>query len=320
MTAGMVWLADAIGLMLVAVVAYHFNMRLFHQAFIGRRIRLASGGHGETRRTVNVAAGTAGLLSKLSGVLAIGGRLLPLGDEDRRKMAISLQRAGFNSPNAVGTMLGIKFTSLLGGFLAGGFAAVAYLSGLMAVLGGLVGGLLTGVMLNVFPELILNRLAGNRIWRMNAGLPDTFDLLVICLESGLTFDRALQRTVDNLGSLHPDLEAEFSQVLLDVNVHGRTRGEALGRLADRLESQNFRDLAITVDQSERHGTPLADSLRRLASSIRVESVARVKEKMGRLPTLLVVPSIAGILPGILVIVGGPAFRKLSENMSSFGGG
>ena len=63
-----------------------------------------------------------------------------------------------------------------------------------------------------------------------------------------------------------------------MSVHGRTREDALGRLANRLDNQEFRDLTITVAQSQRHGTPLADSLRKLSGSVRVEQIAKCRKK------------------------------------------
>lgn len=320
MSAIWTWGANAGGLIALLAISYFVSTFFIRQIRIGRRMKLAVGVRGEARRRVSMAESTAGVRSNLSSAFAALGGFMPLGDEDRAKLAVNLQRAGFHSSNALGVMFGVKFVCIGAGLLLGFSVAFSTLSGLLLVFGaGLVGGLLTGVLLNILPEMVVQRLAKRRMWRMANGLTDTFDLMVICLESGLTFDRALDRTVDNLGSLHPDLAKEFAQVLMDVNVHGRSRGEALRRLADRLDNQNFRDLAMTVDQSERHGTPLADALRKLGSSLRVEAVARVQEKMARLPTLLVVPSIGGILPGILVIVGGPAFLQLMDSLGSVGG-
>ena len=176
--------------------------------------------------------------------------------------------------------------------------------------------MLGGVVLNLLPEFAVSRLAAARFRRIHGGLADAFDLLIVCLESGLTFDRALRRTVDNLRTFQPDLARELGQASLDMSVHGRTRQDALGRLAARLDSQNFKDLAVTVAQSERHGTPLADALRKLAGSIRVQTIARMQEKMGRLPTLLILPSIAFLLPGIMVIVGGPAIMQMSLSLGA----
>lgn len=142
---------------------------------------------------------------------------------------------------------------------------------------------------------------------------------MVCLESGLTFERALRRTVENLQSLQADLAKEFGQAVLDMNVQGRRREEALGRLAERVDCQSFRDLAMTVAQSERHGTPLADAPPKLAGSVRVETILRMQEKMARLPTLLIIPSISGYLVGVLVIVGGPAMVRLTQSLGNFGG-
>ena len=103
-----------------------------------------------------------------------------------------------------------------------------------------------------------------------------------------------------------------------MSVHGRTREDALGRLAERLDTRNFRDFATVVAQSERHGTPLADSLRKLAGSVRVHTITTMQAKMARLPVLLILPTLAFVLPGILIIVGGPAFIRLTESLGQFG--
>ena len=314
------WLASGAAFVLVAAGAYYIVSAQLDRASVARRMNLALGGSRGSRAERRMAEGAAGLKSTVGSSVASLGRLMPLGEEDRQKIAVSLQRAGYRSSNAVATMLGIKFACLITGLVAGLIALTPTLPGILGLLAGLIGGVLAGVLLNVAPEMVLGRLATNRLRRIDAGLAETFDLLVVCLESGLTFDRALKRTVDNLKTFQPDLAQEFGQAVLDMSVHGRTREDALGRLAGRLDSQNFKDLATTVAQSERHGTPLADALRKLASSVRVEAISRVQEKMARLPTLLIVPSIACILPGIMVIVGGPAFVQLTESLGNFGGG
>ena len=134
-------------------------------------------------------------------------------------------------------MLGIKFVCLVGGLITGIVASTLLLSGTMALFAGLIGGVFMGVLLNIMPEVVLGRLATGYQRRINAGLAEAFDLLVVCLESGLTFDRALARTVENLTSFQPQLAKEFGQALLDMNLHGRTREDALGRLAKNLDSQ-----------------------------------------------------------------------------------
>lgn len=314
------WIAGGAFLATTAFITYYMITSTSQHIRVANRMRLALGDERASKRE-NRLLGRATTIKFAAGkVIAVFGRLMPLGDADRQKIAVNLARAGYRSTGAVATMLGIKFACLLGGLITGLVTATIMLSGALVLFGGLLGGVLIGVLLNIMPEVILGRLAVRRQRRINAGLAEAFDLLVVCLESGLTFDRALSRTVENLQAFQPQLAKEFSQAVLDMNVHGRTREEALSRLADRVDSQNFRDLAITVAQSERHGTPLADALRKLASSVRVDSIARMQEKMARLPTLLILPSIACLLPGIVVIIGGPALLQLTDSLSSFGGG
>ena len=315
---GMWWIASSAFFLLVAGTVYYLITSTSERVRVVRRMKLALGATYGPKSESRLTVGAAGFKSTAERLVIVFGRLMPLGEADRQKISVNLARAGYRSSTAVTAMLGIKFVCLAGGLITGVIASTIMLSGTMALFIGLIGGVFIGVLLNIMPELILGRLAVGYQRRINAGLAEAFDLLVVCLESGLTFDRALARTVENLKSFQPQLAKEFGQALLDMNVHGRTREDALGRLATNLDSQNFRDLAMTVAQSERHGTPLADALRKLASSIRVDSIARMQEKMARLPTLLLLPSIACLLPGVVLIIGGPALLQLTESLETFG--
>lgn len=299
---------------------YYLTATLIRNTAVASRMNLALGRSPSSQAAGRLSAGAADFTLKLGSVLSILGSLMPLGEKDRRKIAANVRRVGFKTTNAVTVVLGIKFACLLIGLVAGTALLAPGLPGAAGILAGLVGGLMFGVVLNILPEVLLGRLASRRLRRIEAGLAETYDLLVVCLESGLTFDRALRRTLGNLRTFQPDLAKELGQVMLDISVHGRTREEALNRLAERLDSQSFRDLAITVAQSERHGTPLADSLRKLAGSVRVDTISRMQARMVRLPTLLVIPSVICLLPGIMVIVGGPAFVRLTSSLANFGGG
>ena len=315
-----IWVASGAFFLLVAGTAYYLITSTSERVRVVRRMKLAMGAAYGPKSESRLAEGAAGIKSRAGTLVVAFGRLMPLGETDRQKISDNLGRAGYRSNTAVTAMLGIKFVCLVGGLTTGVIVSTIMLSGTLALFVGLIGGVFIGVLLNIMPEMILGRLAAGYQRRINADLAEAFDLLVVCLESGLTFERALARTVDNLRSFQPQLAQEFGQALLDMNVHGRTREDALGRLANHLDSQNFRDLAITVGQSERHGTPLADALRKLASSVRVDSIARMQAKMARLPTLLLLPSIACILPGVVVIIGGPTLLQLTKSLETFGAG
>ena len=304
-------------LLLALGACIFFGMRrLMDRSRLARRLQLAEGRVARRDAEKRFAQRAAIVKGSLARVFTILGTLMPLGEDDRHKIALSLQRAGFQSSNAVTIVLGTKFACVLTGLAAGLILLTPMMPGILGVGLGVVGGLLGGVMLNLIPELIVGKLASGRLFRIQSALPDALDLMIVCLEAGLTFERALRRTVNDLKTFQPVLAAELRQASLDMSVHGRNREEALSRVAERLDSQDLRDLTTTVAQSERHGTPTADALRRLAGSVRVETIARTQAKMARLPTLLVIPAISCLLPGILVLVGGPSLIQLINQLSS----
>ena len=303
----------------LALVMYVLIVGVMTRRQVQRRMRFASGAGGQRNVEYRFAAGTTAIRDSFSKQVSALGRLLPLSDEDRAKIATGLQRAGFQSANAVLVVLGMKVAALLTGLVLGFFLLLPSFPGLMGWASGAVGGLFFGVGFNLVPEFAVSRMAAARMRRVHGGLADTFDLLVVCLESGHTFERALQRTVADLRSIQPDLAGELRQVSFDMNLHGRTREAALGRLAERLDSQDFRDFASTVAQSERQGTPIADALRKFAASYRVELISSIQARTARLPVLLILPTLIFVLPGMMVIVGGPALVQLSDSLATFGG-
>ena len=298
--------AVLVGAGIYAVVVSTFERRRFAQ-----RVSLAAGrSNQESSLESRIASGTAGIRGALESVLTVLGRLMPLGEEDRAKIGTALNLAGFRSPNSVIVVLGSKFACLATGLIVGTLFFNGFQPGALGWLIGVGIGFFLGVLLNLLPEMIVNRMAKHRRLEITSALPEALDLLIVSLEAGLTFERALRRTVEDLKTFQPVLAAELGQASLDMSVHGRSRDDALTRVAERLDSREIRDLAITVAQSERHGTPTADALRNLAGSARVDALARVEAKIARLPTLMVLPSIACLLPGFLIIVGGPAMIQL----------
>ena len=285
---------------------------------VARRLRLASASDRESGVQSRIVEGMTGVRSGLERVVGVLGTFMPLGEEDQQKIAVGLQRAGFRSPNAVTLVIGTKVACLLIGLAGGGMAASTLYPGVIGWGVGLIGGLLVGVACNLIPELIVTRLAARRVWRIQSALPDAMDLLIVCLEAGLTFERALRRTVSDLRAFRPALAEELGQASLDMRIHGLNREEALGRVAQRLDLQTLKDLTTTVSQSERQGTPAADALRRLSSSVRVEMITGMQAKMARLPTLLILPSMV-LVAGMMVIVAGPAFIQLMQGLSGVGG-
>lgn len=305
-------------ILVITVGVYAWTSSLLRRARVSRRVRLASG----VRRLAAIeeafAVRSAAFQGAAGKALAAVGAFFPLGDEDRTKIVRSLQRAGFRSSNSLTIVLGFKTACVVIGLAGGIVVSLRYVDGLTSWTVGAVVGVLLGLVLNLLPELAVARLGAARLRRIHAALPDGLDLMIVALEAGLTFERTMVRCVQDLRVFQPDLAGELETTSLDMSVQGRTREEALDRLATRLDSQAFRDLATTVGQSERHGLPTADALRKLGASLRVQALATMQAKVARLPTLLILPTIAFVLPGIIVLVAGPALRRLTEQLGSFG--
>ena len=300
---------------LVGMVAFVIWMRVRARREMTRRLHLATGDDAksaEGRIGARLRGGVGGAIGALS-------QLMPLGEADQEKIRRALRRADVDSDTAYATVVGAKVACVLLGISAGLVVGPLMLEGVVGWIAGLVGGFLAGIILNLMPELIATQLGRRRTRKVSDGLLDAFDLMIIALESGLTFERSLARTITSLRYLWPDLARELRRGSVDMAARGRSRPEALLSIAERLDSDELRDLATVVGQSERHGTPLADALRKLAGSLRITRSSRLQEKAGRLPTLLVLPTIGGMIPGLMVIVAGPAFMELTTSLQGFGG-
>ena len=138
-----------------------------------------------------------------------------------------------------------------------------------------------------------------------AGLPDALELMVICVEAGLTLEEALSRTARELQQGRRWLAQQLDMTSADLRILSN-RDDALANLAARVGSLGMRSLATALAQTLRYGTPLAQALRSMATEMRSESLIALEERTNRLPALMTVPMMLFIMPTIFLIVGGPA--------------
>ena len=152
---------------------------------------------------------------------------------------------------------------------------------------------------------------------MAAALPDALDLMTLCLESGLTFERTLSRVVQELETMAPDLAREFALAEAELRL-GADRKKVLNDLHVRTGVEGLRDLSTTITQGERYGTPLAQSMRNIAHSERQQRAARIETQVARLPVLMSMPMLLLVTPGTLLLVAGPAFVSTMEMLGNLG--
>jgi tight adherence protein C len=175
---------------------------------------------------------------------------------------------------------------------------------------------LAGAALGFFaPELYVSNLTSKRQLSLSRGLPDALDLLVICAESGLALDVALERVANEVGGANPVLGEELQLTSIELGFLPERR-QALINLSRRTNLASIRGVVNTLLQTEKYGTPLSQSLRVLANEFRDQRLLRAEEKAARLPATLTVPMIVFILPVLFIVLIGPAIISVMDNLLS----
>ena len=165
------------------------------------------------------------------------------------------------------------------------------------------------------PELYIRNAVTRRSKELRKNLPDALDLMVVCTEAGLALDAALDRVAREIGGNSEAMADELGHVVLELRFLPERR-KALENLAKRSEVPGIQALVNTLIQTERFGTPLAQSLRVLAAEMRTQRMVRAEEKAARLPAIMTVPLIIFILPALFVVLMGPAVLDLVDTFSA----
>jgi len=165
------------------------------------------------------------------------------------------------------------------------------------------------------PDIILSRLTVRRRRRLENGIPDALDLLVICAEAGLSLDHAIENVGQALSRSSPEVAKEFVATAAEMRVLP-VRSQALDNLTERAGLANLHSIVVTLNQSIKFGTSLTESLRVLAAEMRAKSLARFEERAARLPVLLTLPLMAFVLPSLMVVIGAPLVLHIVDMLAA----
>lgn len=161
----------------------------------------------------------------------------------------------------------------------------------------------------VLPRAYIDRRARIRQERLRRAIPDSLDLLVVCVEAGVSLDAAIMRVAKEMAILHPDLANELLIVHRRVNA-GIPREQALRGLWERTGVDDLRGLAANMIQCERWGTSIATVLRVYAESLRRKRRQLAEKRAATAPLKMTFPLAAFIFPAIFVVLLGPAIMKI----------
>ena len=167
----------------------------------------------------------------------------------------------------------------------------------------------------ILPIAVLERLARARQDRIRHGLPDALDLLVVCVDAGISLDAAILRVAKELAFTYGDLSRELLVVNRKTNA-GVTREEAIRGLWSRTGVEDLRSLSTSLIQTEKWGTSITKVLRVAAVTLRRKRRQHAEKRVALAPVKMTVPLVTMILPALFIIILGPAVLEVISSLSA----
>jgi tight adherence protein C len=246
-----------------------------------------------------------------SALPRMGAALMPENPEERTRLQVRLVQAGLYGRQSIYFFLGVKMLLMLGPPIAGlvvellDLGLPPYLPLIVGALGGIVG--------MIGPSFWLDRRKKLRGMAFRRALPDAMDVLIICLEGGLSLPAAFKRVANELRTAHPPLATELLIVEREMQL-GRPTGEALRQFGERADLEEVRTLSSVITQSERFGASLVKALRVLAETLRERRLQYAEEMAQKAATKILFPTLFCIFPGVFIVILGPAVIQVMEMM------
>ena len=261
----------------------------------------------KTRSEQNAAAKPSPKATSLGFMRQIADRLNLLRGSAADQTTRKLRRAGFLSRDASVVYVFIKLALPLAlGFLmilltSSGLLGVSEDMSMVVCIGAVLSGF-------IMPEVYLKNITSRRREVLNYVLPEGLDLLTICVEAGLSVDAAFRRVAREMQHSMPELAAEFELTAIELT-YLPDRQQALENMAERSDSPAVAALVNALRQTEKYGTPLANSLRILSQDFRQSRASKAEEKGARMPALMTVPLMVFILPTLITVLIAPAIMS-----------
>ena len=213
-------------------------------------------------------------------------------------LEVNLVQAGHPHGLDLARIIGIKVV------LAGMTAFMMLLAGKPVV------ALIAGGLLFFLPDYWVLTMRDKRQAAMQAAVADTIDQMTICVEAGLGFDAALARVAT---TTEGPLTEELRHTISDIRA-GVPRTQALRMLADRAQIAEVRQLVTALLQAQKHGVPIAQTLRTQSAEMRTKRRQRTEEKAAKLTVKMLFPIIVCFVPVFMIVTAGPAFLSLGNSL------
>lgn len=241
----------------------------------------------------------------------MGQALAPTDEDDRTRLQSRLIHAGLYGRQVMYVFLGVKLVLMTVPPVCGLLLAVFEV---VEMEWALLGGASLGVMGMIGPSFWLDSRKNDRQRVFRRSLPDALDVLVICLEGGLSLMAGLKRVATELGTAHPELAKELRIAEREVQL-GRSTGEAMRAFGERTDLEEIRNLASIITQSERFGASLVKAMRVHAETLREKRLQYAEEMAQKAATKILFPTLFFIFPGVFIVILGPAAIQIWEWMN-----
>jgi len=174
-----------------------------------------------------------------------------------------------------------------------------------AIVGGLIG--------YFVPDLFVDNIIQRRQQSIMRAFPDALDLMLICVESGMSIESAFTRVAGEIGSQSAELAEELALTTAELS-YLPDRRQAFDNLAKRCGHPGVKAVATALNQAEKYGTPLGQALRVTATENREMRMQEAERKAASLPAKLTVPMIIFFLPCLFIVILGPAIIQIRHAM------
>jgi tight adherence protein C len=161
------------------------------------------------------------------------------------------------------------------------------------------------------PNLFVRNRITRRQLSINRAFPDALDLMLICVESGMSLETTFQRVSQEIGTQSIELAEELTLATAELS-YLSDRRQTFENLAKRVPLDGIKSLCMALQQSEKFGTPVAQTLRVIAQENRDQRMTAAEKKAAALPPQLTVPMILFLLPVLFVVILGPAVIKVMD--------
>jgi tight adherence protein C len=293
----------ALGVTSLGVAAYTFVVDRRRQALLQRALGVTDA---EVSRR-SALLGAAKRKERRASVL----KQLPTGLENS-KYTQKLVYAGYDGAVAPSVFAAVRLAVLI---IVPTSVALAMVSSALPLLLVLVPG--AALIAWILPIAVLERLVRARQDRIRHGLPDALDLLVVCVEAGISLDAAILRVAKELSFTYADLSRELLVVNRKTNA-GVTREEAIRGLWSRTGVDDLRSLSTSLIQTEKWGTSITKVLRVAAVTLRRKRRQHAEKRVALAPVKMTFPLVTMILPALFIIILGPAVLQVISSLGAAG--